>query len=107
MRWPETEERLSHGMPTWWGGKKTFANFADGHHGDPRTAAWIKQPKEMQADIIASRSDIIWSPPYKGPAGWVAIDLDEKVSDWALIEDLLERGYRMVAPKRAIAQLDG
>jgi len=40
--WPETDERLSHGMPTFWGGKKTFATFTENHHRDGRVAVWIK-----------------------------------------------------------------
>ena len=40
--WPETREKLSHGAPTWWGGRKTFASFADNHHGDGRVAVWVK-----------------------------------------------------------------
>ena len=29
---PETSEKLSHGSPTWWGGRKTFATFHDGSY---------------------------------------------------------------------------
>jgi hypothetical protein len=36
---PETSEKISHGSPTFWGGKKTFASFHDNHHGDGRVAA--------------------------------------------------------------------
>ena len=35
---PETRETLSHGAPTWWAGKRTFANYTDNHHGDGRVA---------------------------------------------------------------------
>jgi len=47
--WPETNERLSHGAPTFWGGKKTFANFHVDHHGDGRVAIWCKASFEQQA----------------------------------------------------------
>ena len=40
--WPETREKISHGSPTWWGGRKTFASFHDDHHGDGRLAVWVK-----------------------------------------------------------------
>ena len=36
--WPEIDERISHGSPTFWGGKKTFASFHENHHGDGRIA---------------------------------------------------------------------
>ena len=103
--WPETDERLSHGAPTWWGGKKTFANFHDDHHGDGRVAVWCKATFEMQSDLVESDPDVFFVPPYVGPSGWVGIRLDRAV-DWAMVTALLEEGYRMVAPKRAIKLLD-
>ena len=40
---PETSERISHGSPTFWGGKKTFASFHLDHHGDGRVAVVDKE----------------------------------------------------------------
>jgi len=102
--WPETDERLSHGSPTWWGGKKTFATFADNHHGDGRVALWCKVSFEQQADLVAADPETFFIPPYVGPSGWVGIRLDRTI-DWTTVAEILEQGYRMVAPKRAIAQL--
>ncbi|MDG2308433.1 MAG: hypothetical protein P8R42_27965 [Candidatus Binatia bacterium] len=39
---PETSEKISHGSPTFWGGKKTFASFHDNLYGDNRVSVWIK-----------------------------------------------------------------
>ena len=103
--WPETDERLSHGSPTFWGGKKTFASFHDNHHGDGRVALWCKATFESQAELVEMNPDVFFVPPYAGPSGWVGIQLDRKV-DWAMVEGLLEAGYRLVAPKRALKQLD-
>ena len=50
--WPETDERLSHGSPTFWGGKKTFCSFHDNHHGDGRVAIWCKASFDMQAELV-------------------------------------------------------
>ena len=49
--WPETDERLSHGSPTFWGGKKTFASFHDNHHGDGR------QPRLDRSLVLSQRSN--------------------------------------------------
>ena len=49
-QWPETKEKISHGAPTWWGGKKTFATLHDSHHGDGRLALWIKSTADAQDD---------------------------------------------------------
>lgn len=103
--WPETDERLSHGSPTFWGGKKTFASFHDGHHGDGRTSIWCKAGFDLQADLIEGEPDVFYLPPYVGPSGWVGIWVDRKV-DWKLVASVLEHGYRSVAPKRALAKLD-
>ena len=104
-QWPETDERLSHGSPTFWGGKKTFANFHADHHGDGRIAIWFKAALGMQGELVDADPEIFFVPPYVGPSGWVGVRVDRKV-DWKMIEALLEQGYRLVAPKRAIKQLD-
>ena len=104
--WPMTEERISHGSPTFWGGKKTFASFHDNHHGDGRIAIWCKADFDLQADLVESQPEIFFVPPYVGPSGWVGIRVDRKVS-WKTVAGVLEQGYRSVAPKRALAQLDG
>ena len=103
--WPETDERLSHGAPTWWGGKKTFATFHDNHHGDGRVAVWVKATFELQSDLVEANPEIFYVPAYVGPSGWVGIRLDGDVS-WDVVEEILEQGYRLVAPKRALAELD-
>jgi hypothetical protein len=35
---PGASEKISHGEPTFFAGKKVFAMFADNHHGDGRVA---------------------------------------------------------------------
>ena len=104
--WPETDERISHGSPTWWGGKKTFASFHDGHHGDERTALWIKSDPDTREVLVQAQPEHFYIPPYVGPSGWIGVDVGGKV-DWGVVEGLLEAGYRAVAPKRAIKALDG
>ncbi len=103
--WPETDERLSHGAPTFWGGKRTFASFHVDHHGDGRVAVWCKAVAEFQQDLVDTDPEIFFVPPYVGPSGWVGIRLDRDV-DWELVAEVLEEGYRLVAPRRALAQLD-
>jgi len=104
--WPETDERISHGAPTFWGGRKTFASFHVDHHGDGRVAVWCKLPAGAQEQLVASDPEIYFVPPYMGPSGWVGIRLDRPV-DWQAVAGLLEEGYRSVAPKRALKALDG
>ncbi len=103
--WPETREKLSHGVPTWWGGRKTFARFADHHHGDGRVAVWVKSTFLDQEVRVETDPETFFVPPYVGPSGWVGMRLDRN-PDWGEVERLLEEGYRLVAPKRAIKVLD-
>ena len=103
---PETSEKLSHGSPTWWGGKKTFACFHNGSYDEGRRAVWIKAPEGAQEALIEANPERFYRPKYLGPKGWVGVRLEGRV-DWAEVEDLLIEGYRLVAPKRALAKLDG
>ena len=103
---PETSEKLSHGAPTFWGGKKTFASFHDNHHGDGVVALWCKLPSGAAQALAQSDPGIYFVPPYVGPSGWVGVRLDRDI-DWEVVAGLLEEGYRTVAPKRAIKLLDG
>ena len=103
--WPETSEKLSHGAPTFWGGRKTFANFHDDHHGDGRLAIWIKSTLDAQADLVAMDPSTFFVPPYVGPSGWIGVRVEDGV-DWEMVESLLLEGYRSVAPKRALKLLD-
>ena len=103
--WPETSEKLSHGTPTWWGGRKTFATFTENHHGDDRVAVWVKSTFLEQEARVEADPETYFVPPYLGPRGWVGMRLDRD-PDWDVVEALLEDGYRSVAPKRAIAALE-
>ncbi len=104
-RWPEVTEKLSHGAPTFWGGRKTFFNFVDNHHGDGRVGIWVKSTLDAQDSLVQADPDVFFVPAYVGHKGWVGVRLDGAV-DWDQVEDLLEAGYRMVAPKRALKLLD-
>ncbi len=103
--WPETKETISHGAPTFWGGKRTFASLWDNHHGDGIQALWIKSTKDAQDDLVAADPETFFVPPYMGPSGWIGVRID-RGPDWDMIASLLEEAYRMVAPKRALKQLD-
>ena len=97
---PEANERLSHGEPTFFVGKKVFVMFADNHHGDGRVAVWLPVPPGMQAALIEQQPAVYFHPPYVGHRGWVGIKLS-LVSD----DDLafhVRTAWELVAPKRLL-----
>jgi hypothetical protein len=105
---PEVHEKLSHGEPTFWAGKKMFASFADAHnhHGNGRYAVWVKSTHVTQDMLVSRWPSRYFVPPYVGVTGWVGIYLDGD-ADWDAVAERLADGYRLVAPKKLLAALDG
>jgi len=103
---PETNERLSHGAPTFFiRDKKTFVMFLDDHHGDGRLAIWCAAPPGLQASLVDEEPVRFFVPPYVGHRGWVGVRLDID-PDWDELAGIVEDAYRQVAPKTLVARLD-
>lgn len=100
LAFPEVQERLSHGEPTFFIGKKVLAMYAGNHHGDGRIAVWLPAPPGLQSELIDQSPEIYFRPPYVGVRGWIGVMLGA-VSDDALEYHLME-AWRMVAPKRLL-----
>ena len=96
------------GEPTFRVRNKMFATWAaaDSHHGEGRPSVWCKAGPGNQALMVRDAPDRFFVPPYVGPSGWIGIWLDAGV-DWGEVAELLRESYRLVAPKRLAAQLDG
>jgi hypothetical protein len=104
---PEVTERVSHGEPCWFvRGKTTLAMLDDHHHGAPHLAFWCPAPPGAQAEAVAAEPERFFRPPYVGHRGWlgVRIDLDP---DWDEVAAIVRDAYRLVAPKKLVAVLDG
>ena len=95
---PAAEERLSHGEPTFFVGKKVFAMCANNHHQDGRIAVWIPVPPGAQSALIDARPQTFFRPPYVGVRGWVGIELTEIDSEE--LAHHLRTAWRLIAPKR-------
>ena len=104
---PEAHEVEAWGEPTFRVRNKLFAmHAAANHHSAGRRAVWVKAPPGNQDLMVRSAPDRYFAPPYVGPSGWVGVWLDGDV-DWAELRELLGDAYRMTAPKRLLAKLDG
>ena len=105
---PEVTERLSHGAPTWFvRDKSAFVTYwADGHHANAFPHFWCAAPMGAQQDLVDTEPDRFFRPPYVGGRGWLGVRLDV-APDWVEIGGICEEAYRVVAPARLIALLDG
>ena len=102
MRFPDAVEVAAWGRPTFRAGKKIFVFVS----------ATMEQPlsiviKPDPLDAPALRQDPrLWSPPYWGPSGWLAISVDATETDWQELTELIDSSYRQVALKRQLQALD-
>jgi hypothetical protein len=112
LRYPETEERTSHGEPAWFAGdKKMFAMFADHHH-DDRLACWIAASPSDQQALVATDPLLWFVPPYVGTRGWVGVFLDTAATEasgtagdaWPQIGEAITDGWQLVASRRLQAR---
>jgi hypothetical protein len=101
---PGTSERLSHGEVCFFVGKQ-FVSLDDHHHGGDHLAFWCPAPVGAQDELIAQDPVQFFRPPYVGHRGWIGVRIDLK-PDWEHIAEIVEDGYRLVATKRLVAQLD-
>lgn len=100
---PETWEKLSHGEPTFFVGKKVFAMFSNNHHNDGRIAVLCPAPIGIQAMLIEAEPEKFYKPPYVGGSGWIGIHLNQ-ISDDELGSHLRE-AWRMIATKKIRSML--
>jgi hypothetical protein len=103
---PEATEKEAWGVPTFRVGGKMFAMYTNNHHGDGIVGTWCKAPPGVQEMLAGANPKRFFRPPYVGHKGWLGVRLDGKV-DWDEVAEILEDGYRMTAPKRLCAPLDG
>jgi hypothetical protein len=98
---PGTSERLSHGEPTFFVGKRVFVMMANNHHQDGRIAVWLPVPPGFQEGMIEQNPTAFFRPPYVGGRGWVGIELSQ-ISD-ADLKMQIQIAWELIAPARLIA----
>lgn len=105
---PEAHEVEAWGEPTFRVRGKIFAMYASdsNHHGAGRRAVWYKAAPGEQSLRMAHDPERFFSPPYVGPKGWIGMRLDGAV-DWNEVAEDMRDAFRLVAPKRLAAMLDG
>ena len=99
---PEALEQETWGDPTFRVRGKIFAMVK---RGDGRISLWCKAPPGSQLILIGADPDRFFAPPYVGPKGWIGMRLDDE-PDWAEVDGLVRRSYRLIAPRRLAASVD-
>jgi predicted DNA-binding protein (MmcQ/YjbR family) len=103
LAFPEAVEVETWGRPTFRAGKKIFGLFS-GTDDRPRGVIFKPDGDERPSLIQDER---FYAPPYWGPGGWLALDLEAAPVDWDEVRELADASYRQVALKRMIKALDG
>jgi hypothetical protein len=100
---PETEEKLSHGQPTFFVAGKQFAQVRDNHHGDGMLVVCVKTSSlDEQAMLLESDPEAYSKPAYLGPSGWVSINLAGDSVDWDHVADRIAFSWELAAPRRLL-----
>jgi len=98
---PATEERLSHGQPTFFVAGKQFAQFRANHHGDGKTVVCVRVSSiDEQAMLLEADPDTYSKPAYL--PSWVSIDVAGDKVDWDHIGDRIAESWELAAPRRLL-----
>ncbi len=98
---PETEERLSHGQPTFFVAGKQFAQFRNNHHGDSKTVVCVRVSGLDEQAMLLEVDPKAYSKPAYLPT-WVSINLVGDSVDWDLVADRIAASWELAAPRRLL-----
>jgi phosphoribosylglycinamide formyltransferase-1 len=104
---PSAERALSGSHATYRVRGKVFAYFLDDHHGDGIVSVCVKSELGENVDRARRDPERYYLPAYIGPRGWFGLRLDRGRVDWREVASVVERSYRLTAPKTLVAKLDG
>lgn len=98
---PDTKETMTWGQPHFRVRDKIFVGY-----GEERGTGVISFKLEMKHAAAVIQQSNSWRAPYVGHKGWVSMDMGD-VTDWDGVRGLILESYRLIAPKRTLAKLDG
>jgi phosphoribosylglycinamide formyltransferase-1 len=104
---PHTERAVQGDHDTYRVRGKVFAYFLDNHHGDGIVSVCVKSALGENLDRARLNPERFYLPDYIGPRGWFGMRVDRGRVPWAEVAEVLERSYRLTAPKSCLAKLDG
>jgi len=98
---PETEERLSHGQPTFFVAGKQFAQFRDNHHGDGKTVVCVRVSSLDEQAMLLEADPAMYSKPAYMPT-WLSISVVGEAVDWGHVADRIAASWELAAPRRLL-----
>ena len=98
---PGTEERLSHGQPTFFVAGKQFAQFRDNHHGDATTVVCVRVSSLDEQAMLLEADPATYSKPAYLPS-WISIDVAGDSVDWDHVGDRIAQSWELAAPRRLL-----
>ena len=98
---PETEEKLSHGQPTFFVAGKQFAQFRDNHHGDGKTVVCVRVSSLDEQAMLLEADPGTYSKPAYMPT-WLSISLVGDNVDWDHVADRIAASWELAAPRRLL-----
>jgi len=98
---PGTEERVSHGQPTFFVAGKQFAQFRDNHHGDGKTVLCVRVSSLDEQAILLEADPATYSRPAYLPS-WVSINVAGNNVDWDHVGDRIAASWELAAPRRLL-----
>jgi len=98
---PGTEERASHGQPTFFVAGKQFAQFRANHHGDEKTVVCVRVSSlDEQAMLMEADPDTYSKPAYL--PSWISINVAGNEVDWDHVADRIAASWELAAPRRLL-----
>ena len=98
---PETEERLSHGQPTFFVAGKQFAQFRANHHGDERIVVCVRVSSLDEQAMLLEADPNTYSKPAYLPS-WISINLAGDEVDFDHVADRIAASWELAAPRRLL-----
>ena len=104
---PDAQQTVSGDHATYRVRGKVFAYFLNDHHGDGIVSVCVKSELGENVDRARLDPDRFYLPDYIGPRGWFGLRLDRGRVDWREVAEVVERSFRLSAPKTVLRKLDG
>ena len=98
---PETEERLSHGQPTFFVAGKQFAQFRENHHGDGKTVVCVRISGLDEQAMLLEADPQTYSKPAYLPS-WISINVGGENVDFDHVADRIAASWELAAPRRLL-----